>query len=147
MLRTFLNLIALIKYGITLGLFLFYLPLTAFETMPGHGMLGGIFRELGYGGIFLTSMTLFAAWWSLMFTQGLVVDGMELRFDREGKPSRKEARQCGDCLRPYIPQWAEDFFDARFNLRQLIVYSLLAFAGLVAALSTCALSLLTCYLI
>jgi hypothetical protein len=75
------------KYGIVLSAVLIYLPLTAvFKALPGHDVTGNMFVELPAVGVLIAMMFLLAVAWSVMFTEGLIVNGNENRFDRTKAP-------------------------------------------------------------
>ena len=80
--QKFFTLVGLLKYGIVLSLLTIYLPLTAFNCVPGHDISSNMFVELPAVGDLLATMFLLAVAWSIMFTEGLIVNGSENRFNR-----------------------------------------------------------------
>lgn len=122
--QQWMNLSALLKYGFLVAGILTYLPLTAFEWMLGHGVVGGIFIELGNFEVYLTSLALAGAWWSLMFTEGLIVDGVEARLKSNGTVSSRDHHT------DYLPKRAKGFFGFPVSLDQFIVYTALGVSGI-----------------
>lgn len=123
--QKWMNLIGLLKYGLFFSVLLLLLPVTAFEWMFGHSILGSLFLELKWYEVFLTSTALFAAWWSLMFTEGLIVDGVEGRFKKGGLATLR------DLPGPtgYIPKWSEEFFNVPVTPGQFFLFTGLAVVG------------------
>ncbi len=124
--QQWMNLIGLLKYGIFFLALLLYLPATAFNEVPGNEMVGGLFLELKFLELLLTSMALFAAWWSVMFTEGLIVDGLEGRMKQGGSATSKDRGPTG-----YIPEWAEKFFGVPVTPHQFGLFTFLAMVGVV----------------
>ncbi len=113
------TLIGLLKYGILLSLLLIYLPLTALEKVPfttnyrvpGHDITGNMFVELPAFGVFIATIFLLAVAWSVMFTEGLIVNGSENRFDKSKAAYRKlQTIQAQSPQDKHIPHWADLFF-------------------------------------
>src|SRR5437870_2185197 len=91
--QKFFTLVGLLKYGIVLSLLLIYLPLTGvFKAFPGHDITGNMVVELPAVGVFIAMMFLLAVAWSIMFTEGLIVNGSENRFDRALPAYRRMAQ-------------------------------------------------------
>ncbi|TMB64426.1 MAG: hypothetical protein E6J54_27990, partial [Deltaproteobacteria bacterium] len=81
--QKFFTLIGLLKYGIVLSVLLIYLPLTAVVTgAPGYDITGNMFVELSARGVLFAMMFLLAVVWSIMVTDGLIVNGSQNRFDK-----------------------------------------------------------------
>ena len=131
--QQWMNLIGLLKYGIAFSALLIFLPLSAIKGMPLHALLGGLFLELGPLEILLASIFLMGATWSVMFTEGLIVNGMEARWRRGGRAFRHRAQILRSLRSPtrHVPGWAEDFFSVPVTLPQLVFFTLLAAPGLV----------------
>ena len=117
--QKFFTLIGLLKYGIVLSLLLIYLPLTALEKVPfttnyrvpGHDITGNMFVELPAFGVFIATIFLLAVAWSVMFTEGLIVNGSENRFDKSKAAYRKlQTIQAQSPQDKHIPHWADLFF-------------------------------------
>jgi len=109
--QKFFMLVGLLKYGIVLSLLLIYLPLTALDGVPGHDIAGNMFVELSWRGVLFAMMFLLAVAWSSMFTEGLIVNGGENRFDKNAPLYRSlktiKEQQPQD---KHIPHWADLFF-------------------------------------
>jgi hypothetical protein len=76
-LQRWANLLYVLKYSVTFGLLLLYLPLTVLEKVPGFTLLGGLFLELTPWGLFWGAVGFFATGWVLMITSALLVDGAD----------------------------------------------------------------------
>lgn len=124
--QRWMNLIGLLKYGIVFSVLLFFLPLSAVESVPLYQLLGGLFSGLTGWDIFWVSIALMAAAWSVMFTEGLIVDSVEARWQRGGAVHRRTPQ----VRTGYIPGCAEEFFGVPVTWRQLIAFSCLALPGL-----------------
>lgn len=137
----FFTLVGLLKYGIVLSLLLIYLPLTAvFTGAPGHDITGNLFVELPAVGVLTAMMFLLAVAWSIMFTEGLIVNGIESRFpatqasdekplqaDRKPSQRRRAYRRLEEIEKtpsPYIPAWADVFFSTPVTGWQFIAFTI-----------------------
>lgn len=110
--QKFFTLVGLLKYGLALSLILIYLPLTAvFRALPGSNLTANMFVELPSQGVLLATIFLLAVAWSIMFTEGLIVNGHENRFDKSKAAYRSmaviHAKKHQDKA---IPHWADVFF-------------------------------------
>lgn len=128
--QQWMNLIGLLKYGIIFSALLIFLPLSAIKGMPLNGMVGGLFSGLSGWEIFWASIALMASAWSVMFTEGLIVDGVESRWKRGGPIHRLNPQ----VRTGYVPGWAEEFFSVPVSRPQLAAFSLLAFPGILIIL-------------
>ena len=72
-----MNLLGILKYGIFFSVLLVFLPLTARDGVLLHGLLGGLFVDLTAWAIFFVALGLLRTAWTLMFTEGLIVVGVE----------------------------------------------------------------------
>lgn len=124
--QQWMNLIGLLKYGIFFSALLIFLPLSAIKGVPLHGMLGGLFSGLSVWEILWASIAFVAAAWSVMFTEGLIVDGIEARWKRGGAVHRLSPQQ----QTGYVPGWAEEFFSVPVSRPQLVAFSFLALPGI-----------------
>jgi hypothetical protein len=107
--RKIMNLIDILKYGILFGFLLCALPWSAFVIgWPLHNITGGIYADLGFGGVLTASMVLTLTAWSLLYTQGLIIDGIESRYSNMSK------------IHPRLYQ----FFNAQASWKQLGFYFL-----------------------
>ena len=106
------TLVGLLKYGLILSVLLIYLPLTAVVTSaPGHDITGNMFVELSARGVLFAMMFLLAVALSIMFTEGLIVNGAENRFDKSKAAYRKlQTIQAQSPHDKHIPHWADLFF-------------------------------------
>ncbi len=84
------NLLSALKYPLVFALIQVYLPATALESVPGHGLLGGMFADLIAPHVFFTTLWFFAVAWSLMFGTGLLLDRVETQ---PGRPISKAAQR------------------------------------------------------
>ena len=117
--QKFFTLVGLLKYGIVLSLLLIYLPLTALNRLPftkdyqlpGHDITGNMFIELSAWGVLFAMMFLLALAWSIMFTEGLIVNGAENRFDKSKAAYRRlQTIRAQPPQDKHIPHWADVFF-------------------------------------
>ena len=125
--QKFFTLIGVLKYGIILSLLLIYLPLTAvFKGAPGHDITGNMFVELPVVGVLVAMMFLLAVAWSIMFTEGLIVNGNEGRFPESEAVDKNQSQaalkfskrrrvyrrmeEIEKTPSPHIPAWADVFF-------------------------------------
>src|SRR6266699_6641373 len=110
--QKFFTLVGLLKYGIVLSVLQIYLPLTAVVTSaPGHDITGNMFVELSARGVLFAMMFLLAVALSIMFTDGLIVNGAENRFDKSKAAYRKlQTIQAQSPHDKHIPHWADLFF-------------------------------------
>jgi hypothetical protein len=117
--QKFFTLVGLLKYGIVLSLLLIYLPLTALDRvpftkdyqLPGHDIAGNMFVELSPRGVLFAMMFLLAVGWSIMFTEGLIVNAGENRFDKSKAAYRSlQAIRAQVPENKHIPHWADVFF-------------------------------------
>ena len=144
----------LLRYGWFFSAFLVFLPLTAIDDVPLHGVLGGLFVDLTAWEIYFVTMAFLGLAWSLMFTEGLIVNGIESWW------SGGLAYQRLDETSPtgYVPAWAEKFFSVPVTPPQFVFFSLLvvpglfvvvqhAAAGVTAALLAAGLGVVTAYLL
>jgi hypothetical protein len=125
--RRYVRLISTLKYSLIFGLLLVYLPLTACDKFPLHNLLGGLFVELDRWTIFFIATLMFAAMWSLAFTQGITIDSIEGRFLINDYATSTR----GDHIwqKGYISKGAYKFFDSRITRAQLSLYSLFILIG------------------
>ncbi|MEM7790303.1 MAG: patatin-like phospholipase family protein [Verrucomicrobiota bacterium] len=68
------NFVFVASYGLAFAFLLILLPLTAYNGFPGSSLVGGIFLELKPIEAAWMTVAFLIACWSLMFTQGLVID-------------------------------------------------------------------------
>src|SRR5215831_1472868 len=127
--QKFFTLVGLLKYGIVLSLLLIYLPLTAlFKALPGHDITGNMFVELPAVGVLIAVMFLLALAWSIMFTEGLIVNGSENRFNKTRPAYRRMGQIQNTEVNPpqgrQIPRWADVFFAVPVTGWQFLVFSL-----------------------
>jgi hypothetical protein len=121
--QKFFTLLGLLKYGLILSLLSIYLPLTAvFTDAPGHDITGNMFVELPAVGVFIATIFLLAVAWSVMFTEGLIVNGSENRFDKTKAPYRK-LRQLQEQPSEHIPAWADFFFSIPVTRWQFVGFT------------------------
>ena len=127
-LQQWINLIAVLKYGVIFSVLLVFLPLTAFDGVMLHGLLGGLFVDLSSWEVFFVSVALMTTSWTLMFAEGLIVVGVE-RLQGQGQAYRSfediKSRPTG-----YVPAWAERFFCVPITAGQFVFYTLLAIPGI-----------------
>lgn len=107
--QKFFTLVGLLKYGLVTSAILIYLPFTVLYQVPGHDMTGNMFVELPARGVFFGTIFLLATVWSIMFTQGLIINGHENRFDKH-KPFYRSLDYIKDHPSEYIPAAADRFF-------------------------------------
>lgn len=124
--QQWMNLVGLLKYGIFFSVLLLFLPLSGIEGMPGYNVTGSMFLDLSFWGVFWASFFLVMAAWSVMFTEGLIVDGLEARWKAVGALHRANPQQHTG----YIPGWAEEFFSVPITAPQFVTFSALAIPGL-----------------
>lgn len=103
------TLVGLLKYGLILSAILIYLPFTVLYQVPGHDVTGNMFVELSGRGVFFGTIFLLATVWSLMFTEGLIINGHEYRFDKH-KPFYRSLEYIKNHPSEYIPAAADRFF-------------------------------------
>jgi hypothetical protein len=125
--QQWMNLLALLKYGLVFAVLLVFLPLTAFEHVPAHGLLGGLFVDLTAWEIFFTTLALLGVAWCVMFGEGLVISGVE-RWSRHGQAYRPYADVIA-APSGYVPAWAEAFFCVIVTPAQFFFFTLLAVPG------------------
>ncbi len=134
-------LIGLLKYGIVLSLLMVYLPLTAmFARAPGHDITGNMFVELSMGETFVATLFLLAVTWSIMVTEGLIVNGSESWFfelqpvdldQPQGKklwrrgPAYRTLQEIKDRPSPYLHKWAELLFCVPVTCLQFLLFTIL----------------------
>lgn len=125
--QRFFTLIGLLKYGIVLSAFLIYLPLTAvFRHLPGYNLTANMFVELQWRGVFLVTIFLLAVVWSIMFTEGFIINGHENRFDKDKAAYRRlETIQAKAPQQKSIPHWADIFFAIPVTGWQFMWFTLL----------------------
>ena len=125
--QKFFTLIGLLKYGIVLSVLLIYLPLTAVVTgAPGYDITGNMFVELSARGVLFAMMFLLAVVWSIMVTDGLIVNGSQNRFDKTKAVYRSlRAIKMQPPQDKPIPHWADVFFAIPVTGWQFIVFTLL----------------------
>jgi hypothetical protein len=127
--QKFFTLVGLLKYGIVLSGLMIFLPLTALDGVPGHDIAGNMFVELSWRGVFITTMFLLAVAWSIMVTEGLIVNGSENRFNRDVPAYRRMAEIRDIKARPpqdkHIPQWADVFFAIPVTGWQFVWFTIL----------------------
>lgn len=130
--QKFFTLVGLLKYGIVMSAVLIYLPLTAIDRvpftkdyqLPGHDITGNLFVELTAVGVLIALMFLLALAWSIMFTEGLIVNGSENRFDKTKAPYRM-LHQIQTHGSDYIPAWADVFFSIPVTGWQFLWFTIL----------------------
>ena len=103
-----MNLLAILKYGIVFSVLLVFLPLTALDGVLLHGLLGGLFVDLTAWEVFFVSVALLGTAWTLDVQRGLIVVGVE-RWHDGGAPYRPYETAESDPTQ-YVPAWAEKFF-------------------------------------
>ena len=118
-LQQWMNLLALLKYGLVFAILLVFLPLTAFEHVPAHGVLGGLFVDLTAWEIFFVTLALLGVAWCVMFGQGLVISGVG-RWSGHGPAYRPYAAVVA-APSGYVPAWAEEFFCVTITRAQFLV--------------------------
>ncbi|HVG77952.1 MAG TPA: patatin-like phospholipase family protein [Patescibacteria group bacterium] len=123
-----MNLVGILKYGIFFSVLLVFLPLTARDGVLLHGLLGGLFVDLTAWAIFFVSLGLLGTAWSLMFTEGLIVVGVERWHD--GGAAYRPFETVESSPTQYVPAWAEKFFCVPITGAQFVFYTLLAVPGL-----------------
>src|SRR4030095_5126468 len=125
--QQWMNLLGILKYGIVFSVILVFLPLTALDGVLLHGLLGGLFVALTGWEIFFVSIGLFGTAWTLMFTEGLIVVGVERWHDGGAAYRPFEAFETDPSQ--YVPPWAEKFFCVPITAAQFVFYTLLAVPG------------------
>ena len=126
--QQWMNLLAILKYGIVFSGLLVFLPLTALDGVLLHGLLGGLFVDLTAWEVFFVSVALLGTAWTLMFSEGLIVVGVE-RWHDGGAAYRPYETVESDPTQ-YVPAWAEKFFCVPITAAQFVFYTLLAVPGL-----------------
>lgn len=123
--QRFLNSIAALKYGIFFALLLLLLPFTTFSkipildtTVPFHNITGGVYVDLGFGGVLLATLVLTLTTWSLLYTQGLIIEGIETRYG----PDINQLESDTEKRKDFIPEQMYQFFSAEAYWGQLIAY-------------------------
>jgi len=116
----------LMKYGALFSAFLVFLPLTAIHDVPLHGILGGLFVDLTPWEIYFVSIALLGLAWSLMFTEGLIVNSIGSWLNGGLAYRRVDANNPTG----YVPAWAEKFFSVPVTPPQFAFFSLLVVPGL-----------------
>jgi hypothetical protein len=134
--QQWVNLLGLLKYGILFAALLLFLPLSALKGVPGHTLTGSMFLDLSFWGVFWAAVFLVMAAWSIMFTEGLIVDGLEARWKADGALHRANSQQQSG----YVPGWAEEFFSIPITAPQLVAFSVLAIPGLWVSVQYAAIS-------
>jgi hypothetical protein len=102
------RLIAAVKYGLLFTVILVAMPFAALPNGPLHDLLGGLFISLDRWDIFWTTLGALLLSWSIMFTEGFVVD------DLSGRTVDDDA---------YIPTRMQSFLNESLSPRQLAVFS------------------------
>jgi hypothetical protein len=128
--RRTMYLVGTIKYGLVFCALILIVPLSAIEGLPMHGVTGNLFVDLNGWGVFWASMFLVAVSWSVMLTEGLIVNGAAAPRNTGAKgyrSFRSLAKTPGDRL----PTWAEAFFSVPITAPQLAFFTALAVPGLV----------------
>jgi hypothetical protein len=117
--KPWFRLFALLKYAIAFAFLLLVLPLTAFSGVPLHDLLGGLFVDHEFAGGFWVALGALATAWSIMFTQGLLVD------DQEGRVADAQ---------PVVAPEHQAFWNHQAVPRQLLIFSLTAMAAIVVVI-------------
>jgi hypothetical protein len=110
-LRALMSLLYALRWGIAFSLTILVLPLSAYPGVPGHDLLGGVFTDLAWWELLAGGTVFVGASLSVMFTMGLIVDGIE---------DRRRAR--GGSLEDALPAWAERFFGVPVTKGQLALF-------------------------
>jgi hypothetical protein len=102
--RQWFRFIAAFKYGLLFILILLCVPFSVFAWHPQHDLLGGLFTSLDYFDIFWATLGTFLFSWSIMFTEGFLID------DLTGRTIDGE---------PHIPSNVQSFINQTVTARQL----------------------------
>ena len=129
-LRRTIYLVDTVKYGLVFCALILIVSLSAIEGFPMHGVTGNLFADLNGWGVFWASMFLVAVSWSVMLTEGLIVNGATVRPDTGGKAYRS-FRSLTATPGDRLPAWAERFFSVPITTPQLAFFTALAVPGLV----------------
>jgi len=129
-LRRTIYLVDTVKYGLVFCALILIVSLSAIEGFPMHGVTGNLFADLNGWGVFWASMFLVAVSWSVMLTEGLIVNGATVRPDTGGKAYRS-FRSLTATPGDRLPTWAERFFSVPITTPQLAFFTALAVPGLV----------------
>lgn len=135
-----MDLIDALKYGIFFAVLLLLLPLTAFLRIPHvplldggvpfHNIAGGVYVDLGFGGILIASLVLTLTTWSLLYTQGLLIDGIE---SRSGYDVYQLESSDENVSRIHVTMFR--FFNSEATWRQIVIYFLVvALSGTVTVI-------------
>ena len=128
--RKVMNLVDILKYGIFFMILLNLLPLSAFFVgSPLHNIIGGIYSDFGFAGVLTASMVLTLTAWSLLYTQGLIIDGIESRYG----DTRKWTSDENNIHAVHLCMFK--FFNAQATWQQLVIYFLLvALSGILVVI-------------
>ena len=96
--QQFFNLVRVTKYGILVGTALFYVPLTAYPDVWLHDFLGNMFHDLHGVDIYFLTVAMCGAAWSLVFTQGLMVQGLPIRHRLDALSDSEQQLLVGDFI-------------------------------------------------
>jgi Patatin-like phospholipase len=121
----YLRVIGMLKYGIAFSVLVIYVPLTTFEGVPLHGMLGNLFSELSPSSALVAAVFVFLVAWTVMIVIGLIVNGVEIRFPRStparGYRTFAEIRQ--DTPDRLLPPWVDALFSVPVTLGQFVLFT------------------------
>src|SRR5262245_43992719 len=108
--RQWFRFFASLKYGLLFSLFLLYVPLSVFRWHGQHDLLGGLFTTLDRFDIFWVTLGALLFSWSIMFTEGFLIDDL-----------------CGRTIdgEPHIPAMAQNFLNQTVTPLQLSLFSAL----------------------
>jgi hypothetical protein len=120
------NLLRFTKYGVFVGVLLIFLPLTAYRPIWLHRLFGNLFQELSGWHIFFLTVAICGAAWSLVFTQGLIIQGLAIRYRIEDlNEQAREAR-----IRDLIHEQAQQLLTVPLTRGQLGFVALFSASGL-----------------
>lgn len=120
------NVIRITKYGIFVGVLLLWLPLTAFRPVWPHLYLGNMFHDLGGLEVFFLTVAMLGAAWSLVFTQGLMVQGLAIRYRAEQLNKNDRESIVGDLIHEKL----RNLFTIPLTRGQLYLVALFSSVGL-----------------
>jgi Patatin-like phospholipase len=122
----FLTLLGLLKYGLVLSALLVYLPLTTYPNVPLHGLFGNLFSELSRLSVFSAAVFAFLAAWTVMIVEGLIVNGVELRFPAStpGRAYRTFDEIRKESSGRVLPRWADVLFSIPVTGGQFVLFTL-----------------------
>lgn len=134
----FCRLLGVLKYGLVVAAILFYLPLIMYSRGSLRSLFGSLFLELSPPSAFAGAVVVFLTAWAVMIVEGLIVNGVELRFPgAEPRRAYRTFKEITEEPARILPRWADKLFTLPVTHVQFILFTLvLAGPAIVAIVLT-----------